>query len=301
MDKSIAEAELRLGDATLAVLKHAGEENRLQRLELRVDAGEDWYDGLLNIVVRVPENVTVVATTVFGDIHIEKTNGPVQSHTVSGAISVEDLGESVHLQSVSGDIKAARVKGPIRMKSVSGLIMLDGTREGGELQSVSGHISAKEIGGAWTFNNTSGDIRLENGSEITTLTLNNVSGATEFSGVGGTVSSSSMSGRIIGTELKSATLQVNSKSGEIDCGFASHVDGTVSASTFSGAATLSFPAGSSYRYTLETQSGAIEETTGGKEEAITKTLRTGVVGKGKGVVNIHTLSGAILLKTAAEI
>lgn len=64
-----------------------------------------WNDGSINLEVAVPDNVTVSAGSVSGDVSLTGTHGDVQAHTVSGNVRLDRLrATSVSAHSVSGDV-----------------------------------------------------------------------------------------------------------------------------------------------------------------------------------------------------
>jgi len=185
---------------------------------------------------------------------------------------------SVKVKSVSGDMTLVEIGGAVEVEVVSGDIEVSKADKGVDCTAVSGDLELKDITGNADLNTVSGDITLEGlrGS----LDVETVSGDVEMSGVSGAevVKGKVLSGSIV-------------YQGDIN------PDGKYSLKSHSGRIEMLLPSDSAFDVEAKTFSGKIvsdfDITVSGKIE---KTQLQGTVSGGGASVTLKTFSGNIYLK-----
>lgn len=188
------ETTIRVGDSgTIVVVarKHvnASSEDRakrlLQNLEIRMEKQGDelriephlyeqergWVDLFrgkrfrVDFEITVPEECSIDAETVSGDLSLTGVRGPLELQSVSGDVGITDVQGPLRLKSVSGDVSCERYVGHVDGNTVSGDVTFDGARiRSSELHTVSGDIEVKgtlEPGREHRFRTISGDVELD--------------------------------------------------------------------------------------------------------------------------------------------
>lgn len=296
------EARARLKELRVEALTQQSPSVGASRLEIRVHAPEDWRDGWANLRIKVPTGVAVKAETVFGEVRVERVGGYVEAHTISGAITLEDLQGEARGEAISGDIRAARIGGPFHAASKSGDLDVEDLTQGGEVTAVSGTVLAKRVEGPRIeAKSVSGDVHLEDAGQVSPLdvTVESVSGDVMLSRARGKlVRLKTISGDINANGLQAGVVQAETVSGDMDAGLLGRFDGTLTTNTVSGDVSLRVSQSSSFRFTLGTQSGDLDCHLTAHDTSKTDTLMTGAIGGGDGTVTIHTRSGDVSLKEA---
>jgi DUF4097 and DUF4098 domain-containing protein YvlB len=132
---------------------------------------------------------------------------------------VVPTGASIDVRSVSGDVSVSDVGGSARAETVSGDVVATGLAQVAALRSVSGDVRATGLSsdGAVSFNSVSGDVTITR-LKAKTVTFETVSGDARVDGCDcGGAQSSSVSGDVAytGTLAKGGRYVFNSHSGDI--------------------------------------------------------------------------------------
>ena len=152
-----------------------------------------WVD----YTVVVPTGTAIDVRSVSGDVSVSEIGGSARAETVSGDVTATGLAQVAALRSVSGDVHASGL-------SSSGAVSFN---------SVSGDVSVKTLkAGSATFETVSGDARVD-GCECGAAQSSSVSGDVVYTGTlakGGRYNFKSHSGDIVlvtpsGFELDAAT------------------------------------------------------------------------------------------------
>jgi len=183
-------------------------------------------------------------------------------------------GTSIDVRSVSGDVSVGEIGGSARAETVSGDVTATGLAQVAALRSVSGDVHATGLSsdGAVSFNSVSGDVTVKT-LKAKSATFETVSGDARVDGCDcGGAQSSSVSGDVgyIGTLTKGGRYVFNSHSGDIVLVTPSGFE--LDAATFSGDI-------------------RVEGLTGQGETDRPGRTRRGTVGGGGAVVEAKTFSG----------
>ncbi len=185
---------------------------------------------------------------------------------------------SIRIKSVSGDITMMEIGGTVEADAVSGDIEVSGADKGVDCTAVSGDLDFKDITGNADLNTVSGDITLEGlrGS----LDVETVSGNVEVSGVSGA--------KVVKGKVLSGSIEYQ---GDIN------PEGKYSLKSHSGRIEMLLPSDSAFDLEAKTFSGKIvsdfDITVSG---TISKTELQGTVGGGGASVYLKTFSGNIYVK-----
>ena len=96
----------------------------------------------------VPDKVAVKIKSVSGDVTLQQIGGTVEVDVVSGDIEVMKADKGVDCKSVSGDLELRSINGDAFLKTVSGDITLEKMNGSIEAESVSGDIELIDVSGA---------------------------------------------------------------------------------------------------------------------------------------------------------
>lgn len=119
----------------------------------RGDMGDTRYD------VTIPAGARLLTRSVSGDIEA-RGGSDVDAHSVSGGITLSDVGGRATVESVSGDVHVSRVGRGLRASSVSGDLSLSGITGDVDVQTVSGEIELLGVRASYVRTETvSGDTR----------------------------------------------------------------------------------------------------------------------------------------------
>jgi DUF4097 and DUF4098 domain-containing protein YvlB len=208
--------------------------------------------------VEVPKDTEVDATVASGGLTVDNVRGPVKAGSASGYVHVYRVERDASINAASGSIDVSNIGGVLRVNSASGEIVI---------ADVKGDLNASAASGSIKITNATDRIEASSASgEI------NVSGA-------------------------SGDLKVHAVSGSI------HVSGDPTTNHYwelksvSGSVDLRVPANAGFLFSAEAMSGDIR--TGLPviiEEQGKHSLRAHV-GNSTGRVEVHTVSGAINVRS----
>jgi len=125
------------------------EEGNLLRIE--ADYPEVSIKGLnvsIDFDLFIPDQAALKIKSVSGDVTLENIGGAVETEVVSGDIEVMKAGQGLDCQSVSGDLEIRSITGDARLKTVSGDITLEQLKGSLEAETVSGDIELSGVSGA---------------------------------------------------------------------------------------------------------------------------------------------------------
>lgn len=205
-----------------------------------------WRKKSLNVSVNyrlwIPSKASVKINSVSGDVSLEEIGGTAKVNVVSGDVGVKKADKGVDCETVSGDLEIQGVTGDAYLKSVSGDII--GER-------IKGSIKAEVV---------SGEIELREVSEAKVVEGKTISGSVIYQG----------------KINRDGRYDLNSHSGDIN---------------------MTLPSDSSFELEAKTFSGKIESDFDIKISGkISKRKIHGVVNEGGAVVKLSTFSGDISLR-----
>lgn len=211
--------------------------------------------------IEVPRGTSVDSSSVSGSQSVRNLLGPVQAHSVSGAVNARDIGKDAQLTSVSGSIDAEDCGDDVRGSSVSGSV---------------------------TITKAKGDV-----------TVHSTSGSVTVRGPGGRVDSSSTSGTV---EIRGANSDVraHSASGNVNIGGNPSGNSYWELKTTSGSVNIEVPPDANFHLSSNAVSGQIRTQIPIVIEEQGKHSLRARVGNGNGRVEVHTVSGSIVLEGAQQ-
>lgn len=207
--------------------------------------------------IEVPRGTSLDSASVSGSLSIRNVLGPVQAHSVSGSVNASDIGKDAHLTSISGSIEAENCGDDVRASSVSGSV---------------------------TVSNAKGDV-----------TAHSTSGTVTVRGPGGRVDSSSTSGSV---EIRGAINDVKARtaSGGVDVGGNPSGNSYWDLKTSSGSVNIAVPPNANFHLSSNAVSGQIRTQLPIIIEEQGKHSLRARMGNGDGRVEVHTVSGSIVLE-----
>ncbi len=199
----------------------------LVRVETRYPESRGWSGSDSNVSVDytlwMPEQASIEARSVSGDVRVEKAGGSVRINTVSGSVTILGGKKSISARAVSGNIRVTEAEGDLELGSVSGDI---------QVSKVRGSVEAEAV---------SGSVRLLDISRARRVSAKSISGTVEYRGQvleNGSYRFSSHSGSVILTlpAGSSFDLEASSFSGSVSTDFPVAVTGKLGGRTIQGRA-----------------------------------------------------------------
>jgi hypothetical protein len=131
-------------EVKLDAIKRADSKERLQEVEIRIDAGKDLLSirteyanhdhrhvhdnpGSVEYTLTVPRNARLdEIKLVNGDLDVEGVSGGVRASCVNGRLSARNLGGRTELSTVNGRLEASveRLSSPLEVSSVNAAVLL---------------------------------------------------------------------------------------------------------------------------------------------------------------------------------
>lgn len=166
----------------------------------------------------------------------------ITAHSVSGDVTVSDIGGAGRAETVSGDVRMTDITGYAKGKSVSGNVNMLRAENGFDGNSVSGDVEVSSVTGDVDLGSVSGDIIV---TGVTgDIEAETVSGDVDLTGVSGaqTVKASTLSGSVeySGKIVESGTYRLKSHSGSVTMTIPADSAFDVVAKTFSGRVSSDF-------------------------------------------------------------
>ncbi len=127
-------------EGDMVIIKTKYPKPRIKRLRVSVD-----YH------LMIPEQASVKASTVSGDVTVEDIAGLLTASTVSGNVEVVRAAKGAKVNSVSGNLKVFNVEGDVDAETVSGNVTLSAIKGSISTETVSGNIKMWDVKGAKTI------------------------------------------------------------------------------------------------------------------------------------------------------
>lgn len=199
----------------------------------------------------------------------------VDLESISGRLTIDEVGGNLRAESVSGSIKVDRARSGAALATVSGRIKIDSSQNNVEISTVSGRIDVGDV---------EGDTH-----------LSSVSGKAKISNVGGKLKSSSVSG---GTEIQTVlgSVKMNSTSGKI---VVHYLDAAAEINNVSGSISLGLPRTKGYEFKLHSMSGRVT-TDFPVEGSIKRNKIEGTVNGGGQRIALSSVSGSLIVSEMDE-
>jgi DUF4097 and DUF4098 domain-containing protein YvlB len=235
-------------------------------------------NGILKVETKYPKpSIKGLNVSVNYKVMIP-SQAAVKAKSVSGDVTVQDIGGKADAESTSGDVSVMGAMNGAKAKTVSGNVDVADIENGVFCQTTSGDVRAKNVTGNADLNCVSGDVIAENiRGDVEGDT---VSGSVKFMGISGArvVKGKTMSGSTIYT-------------GDFN------PNGRYTLSAHSGKVEMTIPSGSAFDLAASTFSGTIKSEFDVKISGkLNKKKINGSVNGGGADVNLKTFSGNIYLK-----
>jgi hypothetical protein len=198
--------------------------------------------------------------------------------TVSGDVTVADIGGDTKATAVSGEVKLGKIGGSVKAKSVSGSVIVQGAKNGASCEVVSGSINVSNVDGDISIKGVSGDI--------------------ELTDIRGSVTAGTTSGEIYMKNITDAEI-VKAKILSGNIRFEGNImkSGNYDFQSHSGNVNLLIPASSAFDLEAKTFSGTIDSdfelTISGK---ISKKSIRGTANGGGADIEVQTFSGDVKIR-----
>jgi len=210
--------------------------------------------------LTIPSQAYPNIKSISGDISLENIGASAKAETVSGDVDLLKIAGAAKAESVSGDVTVIEVKKGVDANSISGNLEIADVVGDADLKTVSGEITAKNIRGNVDAECISGDIELRGISDATSVKVEALSGSVEYTG----------------DILANGDYKIKSHSGPI---------------------TLVIPAGSGFSLEAKTFSGEISSDFDIKISGkLSKKSIQGTINGGGAEIDLKTFSGNIYLK-----
>jgi len=212
---------------------------------------------MISYVIEVPRESEVTTTVASGSQTVTGIRGPLKMEAASGAIRAEKIDKGVQLTTASGDIEVDGVGDDVRVSSASGSVNIATTKGDVRVNALAGGIIVKQPGGR--------------------VDVDTASGRIEVQGATSDVRAHAASGQIMVQGNPGANNYWDLK-------------------TASGSVKISVPRGANFHLTAEAVSGEISTDIPIVVEEQGKHSVRARAGTGGGRVEIHTVSGQIVVQ-----
>ncbi len=259
------------------------EDGRLRLMLLMAGEGlgrqrHESLDGVtlgMDLKLRLPAHLALEAGVTDHQLTVSGLQGNVHLRATSGKVDLKGLGGRVELTLTSGPLRCRGIAGPLIVLATSGDLDVRGVKGDTDLVSWTGQIRAEEIDGVLNVESDSGD-----------LVLKNIDGALRVISASGDIDIQDPRGDV----------RVNSAGGDISVlglGPARENDGHLRLISSSGEVVLGIMPGAGYHLDLSTDTGAIRVKLPLKVEGVSRRRLQGILGDGKGELQIVTATGDI--------
>lgn len=211
----------------------------------------------ISYIIEVPKQTEVVATVASGGQTVTGVRGPVRMEAASGSIRVEHVEREAQLTTASGSVSASDIGNDVRVSSASGSVSVSKVKGDVRVNALAGTIDVKDPTGRVDVDTATGAIE--------------VRGAT--------------------TDVKA-----HAASGQISVQGNPSPNSYWDLKTASGSVNINVPAGASFYLTAEAVSGEIRAEIPIVIEEQGKHSVRARAGGGGARVEIHTVSGQILIQ-----
>lgn len=191
--------------------------------------------------------------------------------SVSGDVTIENIGGSARGETVSGDVTLTDIDGPAKAKAISGDVSVFDAKSGADIEGVSGSLVAKNIDGDVDMKTVSGRISLE--SCRGDVEAECVSGDIKLIDITGAddVSVSALSGDVtyVGDLARAGSYDFKSHSGTVTLTLPANAAFDLEAKTFSGSISTDFEVSISGKLSKKSMKGSVN---GGGADLVLKTF-----------------------------
>ncbi len=243
----------------------------------------DGVDIRMELLLRLPKGLALEAGVTDNQLIVKGVQGDARLRATSGEVELFDLGGRVDLTLTSGPLRCRDLAGSLTVLATSGDLDVRGVAGDTELVSWTGRIRAENINGELNVESDSGNLILK---EIDgALRVISASGDIDINHPGADVRVNSAGGDIsllgLGPALgeEERRLRLISSSGEV---------------------VLGILPGAGYRLDLSTDMGAMRVKLPLKVESVSRSRLLGILGDGKGELQIVTATGDIRIFLTTE-
>ena len=271
------------------------------RLEVKVSAPDFFRDGVADLELRLPPNVSARVHTRYGDIEIAGIEGRAEGVTTSGRLLLHDLNGDARGETASGDIALMTIQGSATVATQTGNIQADDIRRGLSANAASGDVNVSGVeGGRVECISVSGDVKVERVGTQAPLDIRveSVSGDAHLADANGNIAVKAVSGDATVTQATATRLHTQTVSGDVSVAVRQAFSGTMQINTVSGDVKVHLPEGSNVRVSLGTTSGDLRCEHDAHNVTANETFWTGQIGTGAGTLNVQTISGDTSIQRA---
>lgn len=256
-------------------------------LDIRVDLPRRWHnrdfldrlfsgnwDNNLNLFLKIgiPDGKTVEIRSSSADIEAAGAKLDLDIRSSSSDVELKDTEGNLSCNLSSGDVDIFRHKGDLTIDGKSSDVRIDGVAGNVDVHTSSGDGRFDDIGGTVAVSASSGDYRIYN--------------------IGGDLDIRTSSGDLY-VDGAAGSLRAESSSGDIRLCALSAVEGDFEIGSVSGDVTVEINPDFSGRLLLKSASGNINSRISADLESLSDSRLAGMVGDGKGRLNVSTSSGDI--------
>ncbi len=229
----------------------------------------------MDLMLRLPAQLALEAGVTDHELIVSGLQGDTRLRATSGKVELKELGGRVELTLTSGPLRCRNIAGPLIVLATSGDLDVRGVKGGTDLVSWTGQIRAEKINGKLNVESDSGN-----------LILKEIDGALHVISASGDIDIQDPRGDV----------RVNSAGGDISVlglGPARDGDGHLRLISSSGEVVLGILPGAGYHLDLSTDMGAMRVKLPLKVEGVSRRRLQGILGNGKGELQIVTATGDI--------
>ena len=236
---------------------------------------EFWRGARMDLDIAAPAGLEASVKTASGDVRAEGMGGAVVVITASGDVAISGAA-SARVTTASGEVLLSRIRGPAQANSASGSVVMNDVEGKVTARSISGDVRVESIAGDARAVTTSGDINAKR--------------------LRGPLDASTVSGDLHVEDCAGAEMKLNTTSGDMNVSLAQPVTDLFSADSISGDISVIAPPDSDCTVQLTTQSGDIGTDLILRDVARRRGRMEGVVGQGRGRLEVHSVSGDISVR-----
>lgn len=202
----------------------------------KVDIVVSRHNGVLRVETKYPRpSIKNLNVSVYYKVTIP-SQAAVKARSVSGDVSLENIGGKADAETKSGDVTVMGAKNGANAETVSGDVKVVDVEKGAYCKTASGSVDAKNVSGNTDLNCVSGDVTGENIRGD--VEADTVSGSVKLLDISGAdiVKGKTMSGSTIyeGEITSSGRYDLEAHSGTVEVTIPSNSAFDLTASTFSG-------------------------------------------------------------------
>ena len=220
-----------------------------------------WSATRFDLRITAPHELDVNIRVASGPVRVQGMDKTVAVTGASGGIRIVGAAQAT-ATSASGDISLGAIHGPVQARAASGSLTM---------KDISGQVSASAI---------SGDIRARD--------------------LRGPLSASTISGTLTLENFAGPRAALKNTSGSLRVSLAQPLTGHLSARTVSGSIRATIPPDSDCTVDLESVSGDIGAHLPLRQEVHQRGHVSGLVGAGRGRLELRSVSGSLTVSTAGE-